>query len=40
MIRGIRLGAPAAAAARRSVSTSNAATKYTTLSNGVTVASE
>ncbi|KAJ8144483.1 hypothetical protein OY671_002421 [Metschnikowia pulcherrima] len=40
MIRGIRLGASAAAAARRSVSTSNAATKYTTLSNGVTVASE
>ncbi|GEQ68473.1 hypothetical protein JCM33374_g2141 [Metschnikowia sp. JCM 33374] len=37
MIRGFRFGA---SAARRFVSTSNSATKYTTLSNGVTVATE
>lgn len=37
MIRGFRLGS---VAARRFVSTSNASTKFTTLSNGVTVASE
>lgn len=37
MIRGFRLGA---STARRFVSTANAATKYTTLSNGVTVATE
>lgn len=37
MIRGFRLGS---VAARRFVSTSNSTTKYTTLSNGVTVASE
>lgn len=37
MIRGFRSGS---AAARRFVSTANATTKYTTLSNGVTVASE
>lgn len=37
MIRGLRLGA---CTARRLVSTLNTATKYTTLSNGVTVASE
>lgn len=37
MIRGFRLGS---VAARRFVSTSNASTKYTTLSNGVTVATE
>lgn len=37
MIRGFR---PASVAARRLVSTANAATKFTTLSNGVTVASE
>lgn len=37
MIRGVRLGS---LASRRFVSTSNAATKYTTLSNGVTIATE
>lgn len=37
MIRGFRLGS---VAARRFVSTANASTKYTTLSNGVTVATE
>lgn len=37
MIRGLRLGSKAS---RRFVSTSNSSTKYTTLSNGVTVATE
>lgn len=37
MIRGLRLGSKAS---RRFVSTSNSSTKYTTLSNGVTIATE